>query len=89
MILKEPERLLPGSGKHIGQEKKAQPLMSGQSANPAGPGTLNYVEGQVSINGQVVTWLSVGSSQLKEGQVVETANGKAERLLTPGVCFSG
>jgi hypothetical protein len=63
----------------------APALMLGQSANPAGPGTLNYVEGQVSINGQVVNWLSVGSSQLKEGQVVETANGKAEVLLTPGV----
>lgn len=60
-------------------------LMLGQSANPAGPGTLNYVEGQVSANGQVLNWSSVGSSQLKEGQVVETANGKAEVLLTPGV----
>jgi hypothetical protein len=56
-----------------------------QSANPAGPGTLNYVEGHVSINGQVVNWLSVGSSELQQGQVVETGNGKAEILLTPGV----
>jgi FecR protein len=63
----------------------APALMLGQSANPAGPGTLNYVEGQVSINGQAVNWLSVGSSQLKEGQVVETGDGKAEVLLTPGV----
>jgi hypothetical protein len=63
----------------------APALMLGQDANPAGPGTLNYVEGQVSINGQVVNWLSVGSSQLHEGQIVETGNGKAEILLTPGV----
>jgi hypothetical protein len=63
----------------------APAMMLGQNANPAGPGTLNYVEGQVSINGQVVNWLSVGSSQLHEGQVVETGNGRAEILLTPGV----
>jgi FecR protein len=59
--------------------------MLGQSANPAGPGTLNYVEGQVSINGQLMNWSSVGSGQLNEGQIVETGNGKAEVLLTPGV----
>jgi hypothetical protein len=63
----------------------APALMLGQSANPAVPGTLNYVEGQVSMNGQVVNVLSVGSSQLHEGQIVETGNGKAEVLLTPGV----
>jgi hypothetical protein len=67
----------------------APALMLGQSANPAGPGTLNYVEGQVSINGQVMNRLSVGSGQLNEGQIVETGNGKVEVLLTPGVCFSG
>ncbi|HEY3990882.1 MAG TPA: FecR domain-containing protein [Acidobacteriaceae bacterium] len=63
----------------------APALMLAQGANPAVPGTLNYVEGQVSINGHVVNWLSVGSSQLHEGQVVETGYGKAEILLTPGV----
>jgi hypothetical protein len=63
----------------------APALMLGQSANAARPGTLNYVEGQVSINGQTVNWLSVGSSELQVGQVVETGNGKAEILLTPGV----
>jgi hypothetical protein len=60
-------------------------LMLGQSANLAVPGTLNYVEGQVSINGQVVNGLSAGSTQLHEGQVVATGNGRAEILLTPGV----
>jgi hypothetical protein len=63
----------------------APALMLGQSANPAGPGTLNYAEGQVSINGQVVNRSSVGYSELTEGQVLETGNGKAEVLLTPGV----
>jgi hypothetical protein len=63
----------------------APALMLGQSANPAEPGTLNYVEGQVLINGQVVNWSSVGFTELNKGQVIETANGKAEVLLTPGV----
>jgi hypothetical protein len=63
----------------------APALMLGQSANPAVPGTLNYVEGQVSINGQVVNELSDGSTQLHEGQVLATGNGRAEILLTPGV----
>src|ERR1700761_105192 len=63
----------------------APALVLGQSANPAVPGALNYVEGQVSINGQAVNWLSVGSSVLHQGQVVETGNGRAEILLTPGV----
>jgi hypothetical protein len=63
----------------------APALMFGQSANPAVPGTLNYVEGQVSINGHTVNQSSVGFSELQVGQVVETGNGRAEILLTPGV----
>ena len=63
----------------------APALVLGQSANPAVPGTLNYVEGQVSINGQIVNEMSAGSTQLHEGQVGATGNGRAEMLLTPGV----
>src|ERR1700751_4676153 len=63
----------------------APALMFGQSANPAVPGTLNYVEGQVSINGHSVNQSSVGFSALQMGQLVETGDGKTEILLTPGV----
>jgi FecR protein len=63
----------------------APTLMFGQGANPAVPGTLNYVEGQVSINGHTVNHSSVGFSELQVGQLVETGDGKAEILLTPGV----
>jgi hypothetical protein len=63
----------------------APALVLGQSADPAVPEAHNYVEGQVLINGQAVNWLSVGSSVLHQGQVVETGNGRAEILLTPGV----
>ena len=49
------------------------------------PGTLNYVEGQASIGNQTLTSNEVGTANLQDGQVLETGNGKAEILLTPGV----
>ena len=57
----------------------------GQSAKSARPGTLNYVEGQASIEGRQVSPQSVGNTTLEAGQVLATANGKAEILLTPGI----
>lgn len=54
-------------------------------ATPPQPGTLNYVEGQASIAGQTVTDKSVGTAKLAAGQSLETQNGKAEILLTPGI----
>lgn len=49
------------------------------------PGTLNYVEGQASIGNQALNPKDVGTADLENGQVLETGNGKAEILLTPGV----
>jgi FecR protein len=57
---------------------------SSRRAN-AYPGTLNYVEGQVSIGNQTLSSNSIGSAQLQPGQSISTENGKAEVLLTPGV----
>jgi hypothetical protein len=57
----------------------------GQNANSAGPGTLNYVEGQASIEGRPLNSKSVGNTTLQAGQMLATANGKAEILLTPGI----
>jgi FecR protein len=57
----------------------------GQRANPVSPGTLNYVEGQASIEGRPLSPQSVGKTTLEAGQVLATANGKAEILLTPGI----
>ncbi len=48
------------------------------------PGTLNYVEGQVSVEGQKQTPKSVGTTYLEPNQVLDTGNGNAELLLTPG-----
>jgi hypothetical protein len=53
--------------------------------NFAVPGTLNYVEGQASIGKEVLTSKSVGSAELQPAQSLDTGNGKAEVLLTPGV----
>ncbi len=55
------------------------------AASSAVPGTLNYVEGQVAVAGQTVTSRSVGSVQIAPNQVLETGQGRAEVLLTPGV----
>ncbi|HWO29793.1 MAG TPA: FecR domain-containing protein, partial [Candidatus Acidoferrum sp.] len=57
------------------------------TANPARPGSLNYVEGQASLEGQSLGPEAIGKTELKPGQSLETEAGKAELLLTPGVFF--
>jgi len=47
------------------------------------PGALNYTEGQVSINGQAVR--GGRNSTVQPSQILQTQDGKAEMLLTPGV----
>src|SRR3984957_4369392 len=61
------------------------PAFGQQGANQARPGTLNYVEGQASIDGQQVSPRSVGQAGLETGQYLATADGKVEVLLTPGI----
>src|SRR5580704_7141492 len=56
-----------------------------QPRGNAVPGTLNYVEGQVSINSQPLNSKSIGEATLELGQSIITENGKAEVLLTPGI----
>jgi len=47
-------------------------------------GSINYVEGQVSINDQNLSAQDVGSTALQAGEVLSTGHGRAEMLLTPG-----
>jgi hypothetical protein len=61
------------------------PSAFAQNTNNARPGTINYVEGQVTLNGQTLRSHSAGSAELAPGQTVTTQNGKVEVLLTPGV----
>jgi len=62
----------------------AAPVWATQTARP---GSLNYVEGQVSVANQPVDAKSIGSVELQPGQTLATGAGKAELLLTPGVFF--
>jgi hypothetical protein len=52
--------------------------------NSPPPGTLNYVEGRVLVQGQLQTQKSVGSTYLDPNQDLQTGTGHAEMLLTPG-----
>jgi len=54
-------------------------------SGPPQPGTINYIEGQVSIGAQALTENSVGSAKLAAGQSLSTQSGRAELLLTPGI----
>jgi hypothetical protein len=67
----------------LGMAQSQQPA----SAQPmsAQPGTVNYSEGRVTIDGQPVITRSQNSSLVEPGQVLRTAQGKAEMLLVPGV----
>lgn len=59
--------------------------MADTAQNEPPPGTLNYVEGQVALNGEEQTPKSIGSAYLGPNQQLETGNGYAEVLLTPGI----
>src|SRR3979490_2359013 len=66
----------------------ADPAHPGNAkANAARPGSLNYVEGQASIEGQSLGPEAIGKTELHPGQSLETKAGKAELLLTPGIFF--
>lgn len=70
-----------------------QPPMQPGSMPPGGmppaemprPGSVNYIQGQVSSAGQPLTLQSVGHFALQPGQAFETGgDGYVEVLLTPG-----
>jgi hypothetical protein len=61
-------------------------ILSAQTGGRAAlPGTVNYIEGQVSIDGRVVAKNQNGYSRLESNHVLSTQNGRAEILLSPGV----
>ena len=55
------------------------------AAAPAIPGTINYIEGQVRLEGRSLSAKSAGSAAMEPNQILSTDHGKAEVLLTPGV----
>jgi len=76
--------LLKTSGRVAGTLFAAALLLSAQE-RIARPGTVNYAEGQVTLNGQTIGSRQLGNTEVAAGQVLETQDGKAEMLLTPGV----
>jgi hypothetical protein len=60
-------------------------VLSADTYRTALPGTVNYVEGQVSINGQLLNTRQDGNTLLRTDQSLVTGNGKVEMLLSPGV----
>ena len=63
----------------------AASLASAQSIAPAQSGTVHYFEGVVSIDGIKLVSQRAHFSVIKENSVLETGEGRAEVLLTPGV----
>jgi len=76
-LLKVPARL--------GAALFATGLLVAAGASVARPGTVNYAEGSVTLAGQSIGARQIGQAEVAEGQVLATAHGKAEMLLTPGV----
>ena len=63
--------------------QKQMPVQQ-QSESMPPPGALNYVEGQVSLDGEQLTPQSVKSTIIQPGQAIDTQKGYAEILLSPG-----
>lgn len=62
----------------------AGPQNGRSTADQAGPGTINYVEGQAAVNGQALAPTAVSRVSLSAGGVIDTQDGYVEILLTPG-----
>src|SRR6185437_2322124 len=56
-----------------------------QNIAPSHSGTVHYFEGDVSIDGAKLVSQAGRFSDLKEQSTLQTAQGRAEILLTPGV----
>jgi hypothetical protein len=54
------------------------------AARTAVPGTVNYIEGQVSVDGRQMATSQDGSVALGPNQTLSVDSGKAEVLLSPG-----
>src|SRR5579862_7552067 len=61
------------------------PRTAAQSVISAHSGVIHYVEGDVSVDGTPVHPKFAEFPDVRAGQVVATAEGRAEILLTPGV----
>jgi len=63
----------------------ADQVNGNQVARQAVPGTVNYIEGAVYLNGSQLNPKDLGNVTVEPGQEISTEKGRAEVLLTPGV----
>ena len=61
------------------------PNVGTNSTQPTAPGTLNYIQGTVLLDGNQMEQANVGNTELASGQMLRTGTGKAEVRLNPGV----
>jgi hypothetical protein len=54
------------------------------AARTALPGTINYIEGQVTVDGKPMAASQDGSMALGPNDILSVGTGKAEILLSPG-----
>lgn len=60
------------------------PNAHAQAPRTALPGTVNYIEGQVTVDGKPMTARQDGTVTLETQQILAVSTGKAEVLLSPG-----
>jgi hypothetical protein len=82
--MKTMRNLLKAPGRLIGALFAAG-LIAAAQGTVARPGAVNYVEGQVTLNGEALNAQSPGKVGVAPDQVLQTQNGRVEMLLTPGV----
>ncbi len=70
-----------GLGMAQGQTSAPRPQ---QQPNPIHPGEVNYIEGQVALNGSSLETNSLRATVIQPGDDLSTGQGYAEVLLTPG-----
>lgn len=79
----------------LAESSMSAPVPSGSIPNHAGydqapaerqavPGTINYVEGQVMLNGESLSASAAGYTVAQPNQTIDTQAGFVEVLLTPG-----
>ena len=64
----------------IGLASLPSSIRAADQQHVARPGTLNYVEGQVTLGSKSLDASSIGTVELDPGQTLTTQNGKAELL---------
>ena len=79
--------LLAGSLTGVAQVNTSGPGTAANGAHSermATPGTVNYIEGDVTLNGNPLSNPGAGSTVIEPNQEIATGNGYAEVLLNPG-----